>query len=124
MPLPPALPVRPGALQRRRNRPRAPLPGARQPVSAPGPAPPARRREGSRATAWWRFGGSLVIENPSAAVGVATSGDQLVAQLVGVSCHFWVRLPGRGRGTVYAVDGVDLAVRRGRTLGLVGESGS
>src|ERR1700736_4541683 len=26
-------------------------------------------------------------------------------------------------GTVHAVDGIDLALRRGRTLGLVGESG-
>jgi oligopeptide/dipeptide ABC transporter ATP-binding protein len=41
-----------------------------------------------------------------------------------VSCDFSVRLPGRGKGTVHAVDNVDLAVERGRTLGLVGESGS
>ena len=31
---------------------------------------------------------------------------------------------GRARGTVRAVDGVDLAIRRGETLALVGESGS
>jgi oligopeptide/dipeptide ABC transporter ATP-binding protein len=47
-----------------------------------------------------------------------------VAELRGVSCHFTVRLPGRGKGTVHAVDDVDLAVARGTTLGLVGESGS
>ncbi|MGO8862892.1 MAG: ABC transporter ATP-binding protein [Acidimicrobiales bacterium] len=47
-----------------------------------------------------------------------------MAQLVGVSCNFSVRLPGRGKGTVHAVDDVDLSVLRGRTLGLVGESGS
>ena len=47
-----------------------------------------------------------------------------MASLVSVSCHFSVRLPGRGKGTVYAVDDVDLAVPRGQTLGLVGESGS
>ncbi len=47
-----------------------------------------------------------------------------MAELVGVSCDFSVRLPGRGKGTVHAVDDVDLAVVRGRTLGLVGESGS
>ncbi|HLN16000.1 MAG TPA: ABC transporter ATP-binding protein [Acidimicrobiales bacterium] len=47
-----------------------------------------------------------------------------VAELVGVSCHFTVKLPGRGKGTVHAVDDVDLGVTRGATLGLVGESGS
>jgi oligopeptide/dipeptide ABC transporter ATP-binding protein len=47
-----------------------------------------------------------------------------IAELRGVSCHFAVRLPGRGKGTVHAVDDVDLAVARGTTLGLVGESGS
>ena len=59
---------------------------------------------------------------PEAAPAVPT-GDP-VASLVSVSCHFSVRLPGRGKGTVYAVDDVDLAVPRGQTLGLVGESGS
>ena len=32
--------------------------------------------------------------------------------------------PGRGRGTVHAVNGIDFEVRRGETLALVGESGS
>ena len=50
--------------------------------------------------------------------------DSPVAELRGVSCHFTVRLPGRGKGTVHAMDNVDLAVTRGKTLGLVGESGS
>ncbi len=49
---------------------------------------------------------------------------EIVAQLVGVSCDFPVRLPGRGKGTVHAVDHVDLSIVRGATLGLVGESGS
>jgi oligopeptide/dipeptide ABC transporter ATP-binding protein len=47
-----------------------------------------------------------------------------VAELRDVSCEFTVRLPGRGRGVVHAVDHVDLSVVRGQTLGLVGESGS
>jgi oligopeptide/dipeptide ABC transporter ATP-binding protein len=50
--------------------------------------------------------------------------ENVVAQLIGVSCDFSVRLPGRGKGTVHAVDNVDLFVERGVTLGLVGESGS
>jgi oligopeptide/dipeptide ABC transporter ATP-binding protein len=49
---------------------------------------------------------------------------EAVAKLVGVSCDFSVRLPGRGKGTVHAVDDVDLTVVSGKTLGLVGESGS
>jgi oligopeptide/dipeptide ABC transporter ATP-binding protein len=46
------------------------------------------------------------------------------AELVGVSCHFSVRLPGKGRAMIRAVDNVDLAIPPARTLGLVGESGS
>jgi oligopeptide/dipeptide ABC transporter ATP-binding protein len=60
----------------------------------------------------------LEIDPPSAVEA------DVVAQLTGVSCNFSVRLPGRGKGTVHAVDDVDLSVVRGRTLGLVGESGS
>ncbi|MDQ4132143.1 MAG: ATP-binding cassette domain-containing protein [Actinomycetota bacterium] len=44
----------------------------------------------------------------------------------GLEVHFPVKgrvLGGRGTGAVRAVDGVDLAVDRGQTLGLVGESG-
>ena len=55
---------------------------------------------------------------------VPAPADGPVAELRGVSCHFSVRLPGRGKGTVHAVDDVDLAVAPGTTLGLVGESGS
>jgi oligopeptide/dipeptide ABC transporter ATP-binding protein len=47
-----------------------------------------------------------------------------VAELAGVSCEFVVRVRGRGKGIVHAVDRVDLSLARGRTLGLVGESGS
>jgi len=51
--------------------------------------------------------------------------DNTILTVTGLKTYFPVR---RGFGTakrfVRAVDGVDLAVRRGRTLGLVGESGS
>ncbi|HXC76867.1 MAG TPA: ABC transporter ATP-binding protein [Candidatus Acidoferrum sp.] len=62
---------------------------------------------------------AVIPETPAAAAP-----DSPVAELRGVSCHFTVRLPGRGKGTVHAMDDVDLAVTRGKTLGLVGESGS
>lgn len=39
----------------------------------------------------------------------------------GLKTHFSA---GRGRGTVHAVDGVSLVLRRGQAFGLVGESGS
>ena len=54
----------------------------------------------------------------------ASAADGSVAELVDVSCDFAVRLPGRGKGIVHAVDRVDLSIGRGETLGLVGESGS
>ncbi|QIG41997.1 dipeptide ABC transporter ATP-binding protein [Nocardioides anomalus] len=52
-------------------------------------------------------------------------GDDVVLRLSGVTKHFPVRGAwfGRGREQVHAVDGVDLEVRRGETLGVVGESG-
>jgi ABC-type oligopeptide transport system ATPase subunit len=51
---------------------------------------------------------------------------QALLELDGVTKQFPVRsagLLGRNRETVQAVDGVSLAVRRGETLGLVGETG-
>jgi oligopeptide/dipeptide ABC transporter ATP-binding protein len=65
----------------------------------------------------------MTVTTPSESTAPVPA-DSPVAQLLGVSCHFTVRLPGRGKGTVHAVDDVDLTVARGTTLGLVGESGS
>jgi len=61
---------------------------------------------------------------PAPATPVSTV-DDLVA-VEGIEVHFPIKrgvLLDRTVGHVYAVDGVDLAVRRGETYGLVGESG-
>ena len=64
----------------------------------------------------------------SAAPGPARAGEAgPLLQLEGVTKHFPVRGRGpwrRARDLVHAVDGVDLEVHRGETLGLVGETGS
>jgi len=54
------------------------------------------------------------------------NGDNVILRATGLKTYFPVRkgLFSRISGWVRAVDGVDLAVRRGRTLALVGESGS
>ncbi len=57
---------------------------------------------------------------------MAERADDTLVAVRGLEVHFPVRgglLRRRHAGTVHAVDGVDLDVRRGETLGLVGESG-
>ncbi len=62
------------------------------------------------------------VEVPRAA---SSGSDDVVIDITGLEVHFPIRrgLGGSGGGAVRAVDGVDLQVRRGRTLGIVGESG-
>lgn len=61
-----------------------------------------------------------VVDVPVADAG---AGEALVS-VRGLEVTFKVRAPGRGRRVpLYAVNGIDLDIRRGETLGLVGESG-
>jgi len=51
--------------------------------------------------------------------------DTTLVEVKGLKVHFPIKggLPSRTKAMVKAVDGVDLSVQRGETLGLVGESG-
>lgn len=49
--------------------------------------------------------------------------QEVLVRLEGVKQHFTVKKERGASSTLYAVDGVDLTIARGETLGLVGESG-
>lgn len=62
---------------------------------------------------------TATAENP-------TTGDDILVDVRGVKVHFPIKrgvIFDKVVGHVYAVDGVDLQIRRGETYGLVGESG-
>lgn len=55
-----------------------------------------------------------------------TTGDDILVDVKGIKVHFPIKrgvIFDKVVGHVYAVDGVDLQIRRGETYGLVGESG-
>jgi len=90
----------------------------------PNPLPPAGEGDGARTVAC-HFADeveSAALEQAPAQVGAV--GAPLLA-VQGLRVHYPVRSPvlRRAVGAVRAVDGVDLVVREGETLGLVGESG-
>ncbi|MGI8415052.1 MAG: ATP-binding cassette domain-containing protein, partial [Nakamurella sp.] len=62
----------------------------------------------------------------AAAMSAATAGAEILLEVNDLKVHFPIKkgvLIDRTVGYVYAVDGVSLAVRKGETYGLVGESG-
>jgi oligopeptide transport system ATP-binding protein len=68
---------------------------------------------------------SILEKEPTPAAAPAPGGDPIM-KVSGLSVTYSVRgraAGGKSKGTVSAVDGVDLEVRPGETLGLVGESG-
>jgi len=69
---------------------------------------------------------SLDAQTPSTASAATTPDDDVLVRLENVVKHFPVQstsLFRSSREVVHAVDGVDLEIRRGETLGLVGETG-
>ncbi|MBO0813331.1 MAG: ABC transporter ATP-binding protein [Microlunatus sp.] len=68
---------------------------------------------------------SIGNEQPATATRArqATPSESTVLELLGVSKQFSVRTAAKGKATLSAVDGVSLSVRKGTTLGVVGESG-
>ncbi len=64
------------------------------------------------------------LDNGATVAGIADGGDP-VLEVDGLVKHFSTGgdFLGRNRSTVHAVDGVSFSIRRGETLGLVGESG-
>ena len=68
----------------------------------------------------------MTADSVAPAPGGAAGTGEVLVRAANLEVHFPTRIGGGLRGTrtvVRAVDGVDLEIRRGETLGLVGESG-
>src|SRR6266702_8489710 len=91
----------------------------RRPRTSPAPCSPSTAVPGPGGSGCGR------TSTRSAPVSAA-DGDVPIIETRDVTRHFSVRHGpvGRGRATLKAVDGVSLAIRRGETLALVGETGS
>src|SRR5437016_5162859 len=84
-------------------------------------APPSLARSDGAAR------GMGIRSSPRSAASEGTgSADNLLLEVEGLKMHFPITrgiLIQRRVGAVHAVDGIDFFVRKGETLGLVGESG-
>src|SRR3954452_25408040 len=79
--------------------------------------PPRRRRHCSAQAGW---SGAITMHE-----GAARSRDEVILSVSDLAVHFPIGggLLGGGRRLLRAVDGIDLELKRGECLGLVGESG-
>ncbi|WP_258171094.1 ABC transporter ATP-binding protein [Paenibacillus sp. R14(2021)] len=60
----------------------------------------------------------MSIEMPNRPMAASIEDDDVVLQVTGLKVHFHL-----DEGKLKSVDGVDLVIRKGKTLGIVGESG-
>jgi oligopeptide/dipeptide ABC transporter ATP-binding protein len=75
----------------------------------------------------WQTETTVTAASEAQAAGAAGDAGDPIIETLDVAKHFsiGVKVPGQGsRPTLKAVDGVSLAIRRGETLALVGETGS
>jgi peptide/nickel transport system ATP-binding protein len=88
-------------------------------------APPLEEKApGQWAACWAELGGPPAVASPAAAAKDEAPAGEPLLRVQGLRVHFPVRRwPWRPPTVVRAVDGIDLELAPGRTLGVVGESG-